>query len=207
MHLIPSTGLLYYEILGYYGLNTYWPWSPLILKGCDNFLHSAEGVIQGDPLSMFAYTIAMLPLIRTLDDCSNCIQLWYADNSSALGNITSLMSWFERLSIVGPQFGYFPEPTKSYLVSESPISRASDMFHNTGINVVTSCRFLGGCIGDEDGVNSFVTSKVNCWSHHVELLSSIAKNQPQVGYITLTKSLQQEFIFLQKVTVNCAHLF
>ena len=43
---------------------------------------------------------------------------------------------------MGPQFGYFPEPTKSYQVlSESSISRASDMFHNTGINVVTSCRF------------------------------------------------------------------
>ena len=43
---------------------------------------------------------------------------------------------------MGPQFGYFPEPTKSYhVVSESFISRASDMFHNTGINVVTSYGF------------------------------------------------------------------
>ena len=77
---------------------------------------------------MFTYAIATLPLIRTLEDCSNCVQLWYVDDSSALGDIVSLMSWFERQLTVGPQFGYFPEPTKSYLVvSESSISRASDM--------------------------------------------------------------------------------
>ena len=37
---------------------------------------------------------------------------------------------------------YIITPTKSYhVVSESSISRASDMFHNTGINVVTSYGF------------------------------------------------------------------
>ena len=70
-----------------YLFNTYRGWSHLIVKDCAGVLHSAEGVVQGDPLSMFAYAIATFPLIRTLDDCSNCKQLWYADDSSALGDI------------------------------------------------------------------------------------------------------------------------
>ena len=52
-----------------------------------------------------------------------------------------------------------------------------------------------------------MTSKVNSWSHHVELLSSVTMDQPQVAYVALTESLQHEWIFLQRVTENCTPLF
>ena len=53
----------------------------------------------------------------------------------------------------------------------------------------------------------FVESKVNDWSRYVELLSSLATDQPQAAYIGLTRSLQSEWLFLQRVTPNCGNLF
>ena len=87
------------------------------------------------------------------------------------------------------------------------IDAASSVFANTGINVVTSCWFLGGIIGDHSGRTSFVTHKVVEWSHYVELLLSVAKNQLQAAFIGFTKSLQQEWLYLQRVVADCEQQF
>ena len=41
--------------------------------GSGHFLHSKEGVNQGEPLEMIAYGIGVLPLIRELRDSPYCI--------------------------------------------------------------------------------------------------------------------------------------
>ena len=50
--------------------NYYRHWSTMVVRdiggGSCHFLHSKEGVTQGDPLSMIAYGIGVLPLIREL---------------------------------------------------------------------------------------------------------------------------------------------
>ena len=43
--------------------NTYRGWSPLIERGSTITIFSREGAVQGDPLSMFAYSVATIPLI------------------------------------------------------------------------------------------------------------------------------------------------
>ena len=40
----------------------------------------------------------------------------YADDFSAAGNIQDLRRWWSVLTEVGPKFGYYPEPTKTWLV-------------------------------------------------------------------------------------------
>ena len=151
--------------------NTYRGWSSLIIKGCNRTLYSQEGVIQGDPLSMFIYAIATVPLIREVENKPCWTQLWYADDSSAIGEITNLHSWLVKLLEIGPRYGYFPEPNKSSLiVKESMLSYARSCFHDLGVNVVTNCRFLGGVIGDTPGKHSFVSRKVGEWSHYIAVL-------------------------------------
>ena len=50
--------------------NCYRHWSTLVVRntedGSGHFLHSKEGVTQGDPLAMITYGIGVLPLIRDL---------------------------------------------------------------------------------------------------------------------------------------------
>ena len=131
--------------------NTYRGWSPLVVKGSDTMIYSCEGVVQGDPLSMFAYAVATIPLIRKLEDPLQT-QIWFADDSSAIGEISTLRSWMDELLSVGPLFGYYPETSKSCLIVKEPfVSLAEEQFQGSGVKIVSSSRYLGGVIGDKSG--------------------------------------------------------
>ena len=66
---------------------------------------------------MFAYGIGILPLIRQLKaEFPQVEQPWYADDAGAGARFDEIERFFARLQEVGPQFGYYPEPTKSILI-------------------------------------------------------------------------------------------
>jgi hypothetical protein len=53
-------------------------------------LKSQEGTTQGDPLATPFYALATIPLIHKLSVQSSAKQVWYADDSSAIGRLISL---------------------------------------------------------------------------------------------------------------------
>ena len=189
--------------------NTYKGHSPLIIKGCTEVLFSREGVIQGDPLSMFVYAVGTVPLIQALKEfIPTLTQIWYADDASVTGELSGIRQWFDHLLLQGPKFGYYPEPHKSYLVvKESMIPQAQELFGDLGIKITTSNRLLGGVIGDTAGCEAFVNKKVQDWINLINVLSDIAITQPQAAYCAYTKSLQNDWTFLQRVTPDCHSLF
>ena len=100
---------------------------------------SQEGTTQGDPLAMAMYGLATIPLIRKLDGI--CKQIWYADDSAACGSIDRLRGWWNQLSAESPDFGYFPNPSKTWLVTkESHLENVTDIFAGSGVNVTSSGR-------------------------------------------------------------------
>jgi len=60
------------------------------------------------------YALATIPLICRLP--SNVIHAWYAGDASACGEISLLRQRWDRLSILGPPFGYFPDVSKTWLI-------------------------------------------------------------------------------------------
>ena len=52
----------------------------------------------------------------------------YADNFSAAGSISSLKYWWDTLCKLGPKFGYFPKPTKLWLIVKSNCSDKSNPY-------------------------------------------------------------------------------
>ena len=86
----------------------------LIFWGSVDFLYSREGVTQGDPLSVFMYAIGTLTLIHFLRDSSRWTQIWYVDDASVCRRLESAYEWFSQLCSRGPDFGYFPEPSKVF---------------------------------------------------------------------------------------------
>ena len=85
--------------------------------------------------------------------------------------------------------------------------KATELFNELGVKVVTSQRFLGGYVGDRESTEEYVQQQVQNWVHRVEKLTNTATSQPQAAYAALTKSLQVEWTYLQRVIPNCATAF
>ena len=96
--------------------NYYRHWATLVVQdtgdGSGHFLHSKEGVTQGDHLAMMAYVIGVLPLIRDLRGANPRVtQPWYTGDAGAGGKFPNIMEHTRDLQAPGSARGYYPEPT------------------------------------------------------------------------------------------------
>ena len=117
-----------------------------------------------------------------------CKQIWYADDSAAIGTVEQLHSWWIKLVETGPSFGYLPNPAKTWLITkQGQFNLATDIFAGSGVNVTPEGRpYLSAAIGTREYVEDYVSSKVNEWLSCVSTLSDIAKSQPQAAFAALT---------------------
>ena len=114
-------------------INTYRHESSLFIGG--EIIPSCEGTTQGDPLAMAMFALATLPLLNKLSqDVKQC---WYADDASAGGELQHIKDWWDGLLQLGPQYGYFPNPEKTWLVvKEEHYEAASATFAGSGIQLI-----------------------------------------------------------------------
>ena len=162
------------------------------LDGSGHFLHSKEGVTQGDPLAMIAYDIGVLPVIRYLRRAHPRVtQPWYVDDAGAGGEFGEIMAHFRDLQLRGPAWGYYPEPTKSILVvADRNVPRAKEYFRGMGIQVVTGSRYLCGFVREREAEAILIQEKVEGWVESVRTLSGVSRKHPQSVYAGMQKSLQ-----------------
>ena len=76
---------------------------------------SQEGTTQGESLAMAMYGIAILPLISRLHNDS-LTQKRYAGDSSVVGRLKDIRALFDKLTQLGPMYGYFVNPPKCQLI-------------------------------------------------------------------------------------------
>ena len=90
---------------------------------------------QGDPLEMAMYTIGILPLIHRLDQ--QVKQVWYANDASAGGSLHHLHSWWNQLLRCGPEYGYFANAAKTWLiVKQEHLPLATELFADSGVQIM-----------------------------------------------------------------------
>ena len=108
----------------------------------------------------------------------------------------------------GPKYSYFPVPEKSYLVvSPNFVEKAKQLFSPYGINIVEGHRVLGGFVGSKsEGIN-WVNTKICSWDKTLKILSEVAKKQPHAAYIAVSKAMQNEWNFLQRIFPDSAEWF
>jgi hypothetical protein len=194
--------------------NTYRGYSLLVIRssaasGAGTIMLSREGVTQGDPMSMFLYAIAILPLIRrcTMND-PDCRQVWYADDSSAAGRLTRIRQWLDVLIAEGPSFGYFPEAAKSYLiVAPRYVELAKRKFAGLPVKIVHGQRFLGGFVGSAELRAKYVQEKTTRWVTIIKRLAEMGDLQPQAAFVAFQKSLSAEWTYLKRVLPDTAEHF
>ena len=117
-------------------------------------LKSNEGTTQGDPIGMAVYAIGITPLLNMLLSTIADIQdqmAAFADDITSVGKLLSLRQWWTQITNIGPHFGYFPQPTKSWLiVKENHYEEAKAVFEGTNIQISkTGERHLGAVIGSK----------------------------------------------------------
>ena len=109
-------------------------------------LLSQEGTTQGDPLAMPMYTLATVPLIKSLPD--SVTQVWYADDATALGTVSHLQAWWDAISAKGKKYGYFARA-------------AIQAFEGTNINITSDGRpHLGVPLGTQEYTDEFLAKKI-----------------------------------------------
>jgi len=142
-------------------INTYRTDAKLFVGG--EAILSREGTTQGDPLAMAMYALALVPMINRLHRLVK--QVWYADDAAAAGLLTDLRAWWDMLCDIGPQYGYFVNSSKTFLiVKEEHLTQARLIFAGTNIQLTTEGkRYLGSALGSPVFVQSYVNDKVKEW--------------------------------------------
>jgi len=156
-------------------------------------------------MPMFA--VATIPLIERLPD--PITQVWYTDDASALGSVADLRVWWDELTRLGPTYGYFSNPSKTWLVTkERCLPDAISTFEGTNVNVTCDGRpHLGAPLGTQDYINKFASEKVDQWGRDLKLLSAIATTQPHAAFAAFCHGLSSKWSFLSRTIPQVGHLF
>ena len=188
-HLCPSLATVL--------INTYREDVQLHIDG--ETLLSQEGTTQGDPLAMAMYAIGILPLIHRLKG-ESVKQVWYADDATAGAQLAHLRDWWDRLVEHGPDYGYYPNASKTWIVvKEDKVDAAVAAFQGTKVNItIEGKRQLGAALGTRSFVEEYVHQKVAAWVQEIERLSSIAITQPHAAYAAFTHGLMNKWMFLAR---------
>ena len=180
-------------------INTYRDPVSLFVNG--ETLTSKEGTTQGDPLGMAMYAIGIQPLIKHLESF-NTQQIWYADDSTAGGNLENLRAWWDELCKLGPKFGYFPNSKKTHLlVKPSSLPRSEMVFADTNIKIVSDgVQYLGGAIGSESFIRRTLFQKVQLWSEEIVNLVEVAESEPHAAFAAFTHGISASWNYFSRVT-------
>ena len=179
--------------------------------GDGSHILSEEGTTQGDPLAMAMYAISTRPLIESLKtNAKDVAQVWFADDSAGAGKIRALKLWWDHLKEIGPKYGYYPKPSKTYLIvkNEQILIEAKELFDGEEIKFTADGhRHVGAVIGTETFRNDFVSGKVEKWVKDVNELAEIAKEEPQAALCAYNMGLSQRWTFVQRTIKDISFLF
>ena len=188
-------------------VNTYRSPAELFVDG--EVIHSSEGTVQGDPLAMCMYALAMMPLIFRLDEQALVTQVWFADDATANGKIKKIREWWNLLNDIGPGYGYYVNAQKSWLiVKDKSFTEAKEIFEGSNVQITTQGqRHLGAALGSSTFVESYVSDKVKSWVDEIIMLTEIAKSQPHAAYAALSHSLIHKWTYIARTIPDISDLF
>ena len=182
---------------------------------------SAEETTQGDPLAMSLYALSIQPLITSLQAASTMKQCWFADDASGAVSIVEITTWWDALSTLGLNFGYFPNDRKCWIIAQ-PAKEESvrEAFKDRSINVtIQGQKHLGAAIGSKEYLEEYVSEKVINWINEIAKLAELALSQPQACYAAYTFGFKHRWTYflrtlsdiqdllepLEKCNVSYAH--
>ena len=108
------------------------------------------------------------------------------------GSILAIKKWWDTLNALGPDFGYFPNAKKCWIISKEDKEKSVEqVLKDTAVNVtLQGQKHLGAVKGSREYLEEYVSEKVtNCVSE-VTKLAEFALSQPQACYAVYTFGLK-----------------
>jgi hypothetical protein len=155
--------------------NCYKHWGTLLLCGKHNrnhvtFLFSKEGITQGDPLSNVCLrpwdptphlqTKGRIQASEPTLVCGQCRSRWRLPFHPSL----------------------LPTPTRDrtgfWIVSRAHQEQEKSAFADLEFQITTSSRYLGGFIGEEEALHSWLEEKTSLWTTVIHKIALASKNFP-----------------------------
>ncbi len=146
------------------------------------------------------YVLATIPLIKKLE--GNYKHKWYADDAAAVGKITELRNWWDKLTAAGPGYGYFPKKSKTQVITNKDCNaEANTLIRGTGVKVTIDGRlYLVVAIGSSEYVTTHTERKIKEWVSNVKSLAIIPTTQPHTAFSGLTHGLMRNWTYLSRTT-------
>ena len=160
-------------------------------------------------MSTITYSIGILPHIKKLKrEIHDFTQLWYADDSGALGMFVIIDTYFNSITRQGLGHGYYPEPSKSVLIVHPENLKASRVFgERNGFKVCTVVHYLRGYIGDEKYNINCLRERTLTWEKKIGKIRKTAGKYPQESYAAVARAIQPEWRYLQRVIWDTGDVF
>ena len=136
-------------------------------------------------------------------------QVWFADDATGAGSFGNLKRWWAVLSSSGPDFGYYPNASKTYLVVKDGLEeQAKSIFAETNM-IITSAgkRHLGAAIGARAFTEDYVLKKVQNWVEEIEFLAHIADSYPQEALYAYNHGMKNKWSFIMRTIQGISALF
>ena len=163
-------------------------------------LSSKEGTTQGDPVAMSMYTMGILPLLQLYMAKENTKRIAFADDFTGIGKLNQLKDWWDIVCLHGPNLGYFPKASKSWLIVKvQHYESAIKLFEGSEVKITTEGnRHLGAIIGTAKYKEEYLSKTVDEWIKQINLLSQIAKSYPHAAYSAFVYGLQHKFTYVMR---------
>lgn len=157
---------------------------------------------------MILYRLALVLLVRYLHAlCPEVMQPWYADDLALLECHSLNASCLRILTNMGPFFGYYPNPAKSWHVCDKEDEDDAQVaFEAAGLTVQFTRRhwYVGGFIGSNTTHQEWLVPKIQEWIHGVKTLEMVVTRFPQTAYAGMATSLPAEWQFLCFIVLGIA---
>ncbi len=117
--------------------------------------------------------------------------IWYADDATALGKLSDLKHWWDKLISIGPSFG---NTNKTWFIpKENNALTATSMFGESKVNITTEGRPVLG--SPHWKTTNFVNEKAKVWCEEIVKLSEFADSQPHAVYASITHGFTSKWAY------------
>ena len=111
------------------------------------------GFYSGGLVPISHYQIKERTADQSADDTDIAKKLFYADDGAGGGTLDQVLCWWNEIQKLGPSFGYFPKPSKTWLIVKPEfLEKAKVVFADSDINITDQGhKYLGSYIGGDSG--------------------------------------------------------